>query len=218
MMLSPRYLPAIAVLLAAALVPTLIHSYTGDARPDDRTTAAVPHVLAGYASTPSGRAEGWGERRFDSFDWTEREYSGDGSTVRLTVVRSYDLKSLYHHPELAVAYGGRFGGSFERAERVRLAARSDVPVHLLRPAPGSASLAMYVLEYDGEYVEHPLWFQVRTAGALLFSRRKAMTLFFAHDLRVTEDASLDDLPSVSVLLAAVDSFARNAPDEARALP
>lgn len=220
MTLSPRYLVALSLLLAAALVPTLIHSYGGDTEADGRSTAAVPHVLAGYASTPSGRAEGWGARRFDSFDWMEREYRTDAGDVRLTVVRSYDLKALYHHPELAVAYGGTFGGNFERADVVRFAARPGLPVHVLPPAPGASSLAMYVLEYDGEYIEHPMWFQLRTAGRLLFSRRKAMTLFFAHDLRVRPDAAIaiEERPSVPLLLAAIDSFAAQPSNALREMP
>ena len=218
MTMSPRYLPALALLLALALVPTLIHSYADDTESDGRVTTAVPEALAGFTSTSSRRAEGWGARRFDSFDWIEREYRRPGAEVRLTIVRSYDLKALYHHPELAVAYGGTFGGSFDRQEVVRFAARPDIPVHVLRPAVGATSLAMYVLEYDGEYVERPLWFQVRTAGALLFSRRKAMTLFFAHDLRLPQDAPVEDLPSVPLLIEAVERFAGQEPGGVRERP
>lgn len=212
MTLSPRFLPALAVLLAAALVPTLIHSYSDDMHVDGRTTAAVPHVLLAYRSAPSDRVANWGQRRFGSFDWMEREYRDGDDEVRLTVVRSYDLKALYHHPELAVAYGGRFGSSFERREVMRPDVRPELPVHVLFPSPGRSAVGLYVLEYDGDYVEHPLWFQLRTAGELLFGRRKAMTLFFAHDLGVPEGAAIEHLPSLQLLFAAIDAFAVQSPD------
>jgi hypothetical protein len=136
----------------------------------------------------------------------EREYRNRDDLVRLTIVRSYDLKSLYHHPELAVAYGSTFGSSFGSSEVMRFGTRAEVPVHLLRPTAGARAMGLYVLEYDGEYVDNPLWFQARTAGRLLVSRRKAMTLFFAHDLAVPDDADIEHLPALQLIFAALDSF------------
>lgn len=206
-MISARYAPAICLLLACALVPTVIHTYGGDAPGDGLRTDAIPASLLGYSSRPSGRNENWGRNRFDSHDWFERNYTSGTDEVRLTVVRSYDYKALYHHPELAVAYGPRFGSSFDEHEVVRFDARPEIPVHVLHPAPGARAMAFYVMHHDGAFVENPLWFQLRTAGALLFSRRKPMTLFFAHDLSVPASASIDDLAGVRLLFAAIDAFA-----------
>lgn len=202
-MISFRYLPATCVLLALALVPTIIHSYSNDAGDDGRRTDAIPTELAGYTSRPSDRNATWGQRRFDSHDWVEREYRdvARGHEVTLTVVRSYDAKSVYHHPELAVAYGVSFVGQ----QVSRLPQRPDVPVHVLKPSPGVPASAAYVLHYDARFVENPIAFQIRTAGELLFTRRKPMTLFFVVD----EDAAGDqweDAPAATVLLAAVDAF------------
>lgn len=201
-MISVRYLPATCVLLALALVPTIIHSYSTDAGDDGRRTAAVPTELAGYTSRPSDRNAAWGQRRFDSHDWVEREYRdvARGHQVTLTVVRSYDAKSVYHHPELAVAYGVSFVGQ----QVIRLPQRPDVPVHVLKPSPGVPASAAYVLHYDARFVENPIAFQIRTAGELLVTRRKPMTLFFAQSADAREQA--EQVPSASVLLAAVDAF------------
>jgi hypothetical protein len=205
-MMSSRHLLGICALLAVALVPTVIHSYTGDVVADRFSTTAIPASLAGFTSTPSDRGANWGKRRFDSDDWLERNYANRGDDVRLTVIRSYDSKSLYHHPELAVAYGPKYGSSFGKQEVVRLKRRSSIPIHVLRPTVESSALGLYVLHYDGEYVEDPLWFQFRIAGKLLFSRRQPMTLFFVHDLRVPGTPDLEKLPSVALLFEAIDQF------------
>jgi hypothetical protein len=81
-----------------------------------------------------------------------------------------------------------------------------VPVHLLDARPNGRAVAMYALHYDGRFVEDPILFQIRTAGRLLFSGRKPMTLFFAHDVAVPDEANPDTLPSARLLFAAIDSF------------
>jgi hypothetical protein len=65
---------------------------------------------------------------------------------------------------------------------------------------------MYVLHYDDRFVENPITFQIRTAGELLFSGRKPMTLFFLHDLDVPEGARPGTLPSARLLFSAIDRF------------
>jgi hypothetical protein len=205
-MISARYVPAICVLFLIALVPTFIHSYGTDVAADGLSTTAIGSSLAGYQSSASGRSPNWGLNRFGSDDWVERNYSSGGDDVRLTVIRSADLKALYHHPELAVAYGPRFGASFAGHEVRRLAAAPDIPVHVLRPAPASTALGLYVLHYDGEFIDNPIWFQLRTAGKLLVTGRKRMTLFFAHDLSAPQNVDLDTLPAAKLLLTAIEQF------------
>jgi hypothetical protein len=205
-MISARYVPAVCVLFLIALVPTLIHSYGGDLAGDGLTTAAIGSSLAGYQSTASGRSANWGLNRFDSDDWIERNYSSGADSVRLTVIRSSDLKALYHHPELAVAYGPRFGASFAAHEVTELAGAPGIPVHVLRPSPGTTALGLYVLHYDNEFVDDPVWFQLRTAGKLLVTRRQRMTLFFVHDLSAPDNVDLNTLPAAKLLLAAIEQF------------
>lgn len=201
-MIATRFVPALCVLFALGLVPTLIHSYTPDRTTDGRVTTAVASTLAGYYGTPTDRNEAWGLRRFESRDWVERLYVQGVDQVQLAVVRSFDAKTLYHHPELAVAYGTMFDGTVIR----RLEARPEIPIHELTPGPGVPARAAYVLHYGDRFIEDPLLFQVRTAGELLFSRRQPMTLFFAVDAEAPEGAELSTLGLLRVLLASIDSF------------
>ena len=199
-MISTRFLPVVCALIAIALVPTFIHSYADSAITDGRSTAAIPTSLAGYEGRPSGRNATWGQRRFDSTDWTERIYNGAGDEVRLSVIRSYDAKALYHHPELAVAYGP----SFLRTELRTFPDRPEVPVRVLYAEDGT--MALYALHYDDRFVRDPIRFQLRTAGELLFSGRKPMTLFFLTDQNVPRGTTAESLPSLSLLFAAIDRF------------
>lgn len=204
--MSNRFVPVICVLLAVALVPTYIHSYAGTTVSDGRTLASIPASLSQYEGTSSGRNATWGRRRFDTDDWIERIYRSRGDEVKLTVIRSYDPKSLYHHPELAVSYGP----SWAQYEVARLEKRPDIPMHVLRTDANSRAVAVYALHYDDAFVEDPIGFQIRSAAELLFTGRKAMTLFFLTDESVPAGAGIDALPSIDVLLAAIDRFLESA--------
>ena len=199
-MIATRFLPAVCVLVALALVPTLLHSYSDGTVPDAHSTMTIPDVLAGYAGTRSKRDDQWGQRRFDSHDWIERIYRRADDEVKLSVIRSYDAKALYHHPELAVAYGP----SYTTSEIVRTSRRPEIPLHVLRTTSGHS--AVYVLLYDGQFVEDPIRFQLALAGKLLFSGRKAMTLFFLTDERGPLDPNVEKLPSLDVLFESIDRF------------
>jgi hypothetical protein len=201
--ISPRYAAAVSAMLVLALVPTVIHVYAGAVVNDGRRATNVPQVLAGLPSEPSARAENWGRRRFESDDWQEREYSVTGrEPVVLTVVRSFDLKALYHHPELAIAYGG----DFEAASVQTFDSNPDVPVFVLPRRTAEGPPAFYVLHYDGEFVSRPILFQIRTAGELLFRGRRAMTLFFAQQSAPDSKVELSRQPAFTVLMAAVRAF------------
>jgi hypothetical protein len=201
-MFSFRYVPAIVILAAIALVPTLIHSYGGaEAHDDGRSAAAMSTSLAGYSGVATGRNATWGRRKFGSEDWIERTYSAPGDELRLVVVRSTDAKSLYHHPELAIADET----AFDRPRTIFPSERPSMPVHVLDPTPGGGARAVYVLEYAGRFVENPVRFQIRTSLEQLVSRRKPMTLFFVID-RQEAAADADDSSAMRLLIAAVDSF------------
>ena len=122
--------------------------------------------------------------------------------MKLSVIRSYDFKSLYHHPELAVSYGP----SWVRSEVKRFSQRPEIPVYMVYTDSDGGPVAMYVLLYDDRFVPDPIMFQIRTAGELLFSGRKAMTLFFVTDESVPSAANIDTLPSAGLLFAAIDRF------------
>ena len=202
-MICSRYVPLLCALLVAALVPTVIHSYAGMKVDDGRTTTVIPIALAGFTSAPTDRNDGWGKRRFESDDWFERRYVSGRDEAVLTVIRSYDLKRLYHHPELAVAYGT----AFVEHEVVRFPERTDIPVHVLRTRETNRpAVAMYVLHHGDSFVDAPIWFQLRTAGELLVGGRRAMTLIFVNDVSVPEDANVATLPSRTLLMEATDAF------------
>jgi hypothetical protein len=189
------------VLLALASVPTVIHSYIDSSLSDGRTARAIPVRLAGEMGAATTRRANWGDDRLSSSDWIERRYAGPPA-VKLFVARSFDPKRLYHHPELAVDYGPSYG----TATTIRLPQRSDVPVHVLRGSgKDGRRVALYTLHYDTGYVDDPILFQLRASFRSLFSRRRAMTLFFAaQDLPA--DGAIESSSAASLLLAAMEAF------------
>ena len=200
-MLSTRFAVPVVALLALAAVPTVINSYMPASPSDGRSAKAIPMKLADETGTTTKRRANWGEDRFSSSDWIERQYGG-ATGVRLFVGRSMDPKKLYHHPELALDDSDQFGGS----TTIRLPQRGDVPIHVLRgTGDNSSRLAMYALHYEDGYVDDPILFQLRTSFRLLFSRRRPMTLFFAtQSLKPNE--TVESSRAASLLLAAMESF------------
>jgi hypothetical protein len=199
-MMSARYAPALCLLLAIALVPTVIHSYVGARMSDGREVRAIPVTLDGRAGSPTPRNAGWGQSHFESGDWFERSYPAGAGEVVLTAVRSYDLKRLYHHPELDIAYGTAF-----ITHDVKRVGAASVPVNVMWTVD-KRTVAVSVLRYEDEFVEHPYRLQMRTAIELMVSPRKPMTLFFATQTNVTPDAEVSSLPVTRVLLAAVEQL------------
>jgi hypothetical protein len=200
-MLSSRHAPLVLVMLLVALIPTVIHSYLDSSVSDGRLAAAIPARLGGEAGVPTTRRPGWGMDRLAAHDWIERSF-GPAPAVRLFVGRSFDLKKLYHHPELAVDYGPDYG----RTTTISLPQRPGLPVHLLVASSGNRDrVSMYALSYDDQFVGDPIAFQLRTSLQLVFSGRRPMTLFF-----VTQDLAERADPATSraaaILLDAIAAF------------
>lgn len=201
-MFAPRFSLPVALLLALALVPTVIHQYVGLSVDDGRDANAVSVALAGLSGSPTGRKPSWALRKFESSDWVERWYTATGERIQLLVARSFDLKRLYHHPELAIVQSDLVARGV-----VRLGA--DVPVHVFESRGSDRrGIALYALHYDDEFVDDAIRFQIRSATSLLVGGRREMTLFFVHDEEVPQDQSIETLPATRVLLEAVDSFMR----------
>ena len=179
--IASRYLGVVCALVGITLVPTFIHSYVDSTVHDGRATRGISTSLAGYAGVASSRSATWGKEQFDSDDWIDRIYARAGHEVRLSVIRSYDAKSLYHHPELAVSYGT----GYVRSEVRRSTQRPEIPLHVLYTEADAGTTAIYALHYDDRFVDEPIAFQFRLAGELFFSGRKAMTLFFVRDEQVS---------------------------------
>ena len=202
-MISSRSLAATAALLALALIPTVVHTYVGITATDGRTSGAVAHQLKGVEGVDTQRSAGWVTQYFGTEDFIERRY---GTDVTLFVARGYDPKRLYHHPELALAYGR----SYDSVNIVHVSSPAkSVPVHVLT---GPGGLACYALLYDDEFVEKPLQFQAKQAISMLFSPRRQMTLFFARE---SASADPNESPAVRILLAAVESFLAQPSTESR---
>jgi hypothetical protein len=89
---------------------------------------------------------------------------------------------------------------------MHVAQRPDVPLNTLRSLSGRAPTSIYTLLYDGAYVEHPVTFQLRTSLELLFSRRKAMTLFFVRDASLNADESAPESAAARLLFDAMHAF------------
>lgn len=205
-MISPRYAAPVAVLLALALVPTVIHSYRGTRLDDGLDAGGIAEILDGMASSPTGRRPSWVENNFDTTDWIERTYDVDGVETTLFVARSYDPKRLYHHPELALLRGNQTTPAGVAMGR----ARPDIPLHVVATERGGQKgVAVYALLYDGAYIDDPVLFQLRTSLELLVSGRRPLTLFMAHALAGRPE-SVDEAPATRLLLAAVQDFERRA--------
>ncbi len=188
--LSPRYTTATLVLLALALVPTVLTSYVRtEVTEQPPLRDVLPETLDGRTSVPTNRRAATIKREFDSDDWVEREYSAIGEpSVRVLLVRSYDMKRLYHHPELAVSEA-----DYRPSELVTVPADDGaIDVHVLPPAEGRSGLAAYALLYRGRTVARPLLFQLTVAPDLLLLGRRPMTLVFAEQ----GAAALDTAPSL----------------------
>ena len=197
-----RHLPALAILLAVTAVPTVVHSYIPVTAGDGRRTERIPLRLNGLDARPTDRSLVWLPDAMAVVDHTERRY---GPELRLLVVRSFDAKRLYHHPELAVAHGDDYG----RASVVRVADRPEVPIYVLQGARDR--LSAYTLIYEDQFVADPISFQLRNVVALLVRPRQLMTLFFVRGSPGSNTHPPGKSPSEQLLLAAVDSFLAQRP-------
>lgn len=191
-MISSRYVGALNVLCALALVPVTIHSYVGLLVDDGVKTGALSFDVPAFTSRPGAADQPWADV-FASPDWIERRFDGPDGNVRLTVIRTFDAKRAYHHPELAVAHG--VGYSSHAVE-----ALDGVTLHVLRGGPGGPT-AVYALHYDRGFIDDPVAFQVRSVLTQLVGGRRAMTLVFARDMVPLADRPLASWPSARVAVA-----------------
>ena len=105
--------------------------------------------------------------------WAERTYDAPGSgDVSLFVARGFDLKKLYHHPELGVLRGRSF-------EAQRSTVVDGRPVHVLQNATDGES-AVYALVYEGDWIGNPYLLQASSALTSLWTGPRPLTLVFAY--------------------------------------
>ena len=201
-MISTHFSLPVSLLLVLTLVPTIIHTYSGAVFDDGLTTKAIGNSHDAYKSEPTTRNAAWVERTFDTTDWLERIYTGpEGKNILLFAARSYNLKKLYHHPEIGIIHGT----DLEKTGITRLGETGDIPVHLFRGRTGGG-IAGYALLYDGIFIENPVKLQLQTSFEQLFSLRKNITLFFVYDSRHPRNVQFEPSPSAEILQQAINSF------------
>ena len=120
--------------------------------------------------------------------------------MTVLAVRSYDMKRLYHHPELAVTDHEYETGHVIQVEQDGV----PVDVHVL---PGmNKGMAAYALVYRGATVASPYLFQLTVAPDLLLGGQRPLTLVFAEDVGGDPSAPADQSPAVQSVVAAVGAL------------
>ena len=201
--ISARYATPVLIALALALVPTVVNSYIGRAVTEaPGLREALPDVLDGITSTPTSRKATTIKREFASEDWVEREFvDASGKRRVVLAVRSYDMKRLYHHPELAVSEV-----DYEREVHERVdGPGGPLDVHVLRAGDGD-NVAAYALLFKGQTIANPYLFQVMQAPELLVFGQRPLTLVFVE----APDAPRQEgeAAAVRMLVAAVTALTR----------
>jgi hypothetical protein len=172
--ISGRHAVALLVLFALALLPTVQHGYVGYTATALRVTQDVlPVSVDGIGGAPKQRTGGWMTSTYAADSWAERTYTRPGAgDVSLFVARGFDLKKLYHHPELGVLRGNSF-------EPLRRATIDGEPVHVLQNLADGDS-AVYALIYEQEWVGNPYVLQASSAFTSLWTGRRPLTLVFVY--------------------------------------
>ncbi len=201
-MTSSRYAIPVIILLALALIPTVIHSYIDAKISDGKSVNDIPVRLNNFTSTPANRNTQWGMDIFGSKDWFERDYHDkQHNNVRLFAARAYDHKRLYHHPELALSYGHSLG----KKEILELPDYPEVPVFVFKNNENSMLVA-YVLLYDDKFVKDPINHQLGESMRLLTNARKPMTLFYASQSPAPSDKQFNESAVASLLAQVITNF------------
>ena len=212
-MISDRYGSGVTLLLALAMVPTIIHSYLEAKSEDGYSARSINFELADLKFLDTTRRDEWVRNMFSAEDWIERTAQGPGgSKIRLFVGRSFDPKRLYHHPELALLYSKDMNNKGVQS----IKAMGDVPVHLLQRR-NNTGVAAYCLLYGEEFVDNPILFQILTSLKLLVSARKPMTLFFVYDEGLSSTQAIEESEAIRVLQATVRDFRSQIPSNSSAV-
>lgn len=171
---SSRYTRPICFSFLPVLAVVVVHSYVGIRSDDCPGSAAVSAELAagGSPSSPGMRSV------FDAFDWHDGTLAvpQTSSHLKFAVVRSYDPKKLYHHPEVAFV---REAAATGRGLDWVTVDGENLPIHrAYYSVKQPAIFVAYVLMYRSQPVSNPYWTQLRSFPAELLTGQRPMTLFF----------------------------------------
>ena len=175
--LSRRYAPHMAGLIILAMIPVTVHSYL-DVRQDD---CADPLRLApaSHRGGTSEERDTYLRKRFRAFQWREGSVRGN-PPLSYGIIRSYDAPRIYYKLDYNYLREDADKAWMEELQ----VGNARIPVHRLRydPLPGSsaATVAAYMLIYDGEAVENAYWNQLLAAPRRLLTGRLPMTAYFIH--------------------------------------
>lgn len=175
--LSLRYVRPLSACLLLALIPVVVHSYLQVEIDDCKGSWAFGSKFA-QTSHPSGSRDARMRERFQSFQMQEGSFLRNGMRFDFSIIRSYDVKRLYHLPETSLvehAIVERRGIEWVPADSEAL------PIH--RAYYGDtdpAILVAYLLVYRSSPVASPYWAHLRAAPVELFSGRRPMTLFLVQ--------------------------------------
>jgi len=201
-MISTRHSITVAILLTLALIPTIIHTYIDNVDNDGRSVKNISTTLGAFISTPSKRNDQWGKSVFNSEDWFERIYQNKENTkVRLFIASSFDLKALYHHPELALSYAQNLSNK----NISTLPNHPEIPVHILKNDDSSIIVA-YVLMHNDTFIKDPIKYQLTESFRLLISQKKAMILFYTSQTALPGYSNLYLKTSTTLLSLAIQAF------------
>lgn len=176
-MISRRWLVLLVGLLALVLLPTIRQGYLGYVEPAPKlSTASLPRELAGVPGVGRGQPPTWMPETYSEDSWAEQSYDIRGlGKVTLFVARGYDLKKLYHHPELGVLRGR----SFQPLRHETLPGGAEA-VYVLENLTGEGESAVYALVYDDRWIGNPYMLQLSSAVTSVWAARRPLTLVFAY--------------------------------------
>jgi hypothetical protein len=175
-MISGRHVAALLVVFVLALLPTVRHGYMGQVDAAPKVEASqLPAELNGRIGATETRAGSYVGGIYAADSWAERRYDlAGGGQINLIVIRGFDMKKLYHHPELGVLRGR----SFDPVQTVQLASGGE-PVHVLRNV-GTGESAVYTFVYQTRWIGNPYLLQLSSAVTSLWHGRQPLTLVFAY--------------------------------------
>lgn len=201
-MFSPRFALPVTLILLIVSIPTVIHNYFGLTSQDKRSVQAIGQELGQFNSRSTQRNPNWGESTFGASEWIERSYQdGTSQPVRLFAARAFDHKRLYHHPELALSYGG----DFDNQGLTILPGEPPIPVKILRNR-GGKGLVAYALHYEDSFIENPIKHQIQQSLKLLVSARKPITLFYVSDAHTPFAEDFQETSAARLLHKAIADF------------
>jgi hypothetical protein len=173
---SKRYAGHVLVCVVPVLVIVVIHSYIGLQVEDCRELSGLFPNAAGDTSSP--RRDARMREVFDAVQWEEGtlDTTVPASQMKFSIIRSYDPKKIYHHPEISLVRGAtpaRRDVEYIDAEGER------VPVHRAYYNPASTTaLVAFILIYHSRPVDNPYLSQIRSAPLQFVRGSYPMTLFF----------------------------------------